>query len=123
MCHANQRDRAAYRLLAARSPSIRTLSVRLFWRRWLWDSLERFGQVGDDNGLDIIGRRTGSWGRSEDVVIACANWRNITATKGKSDIDKMVAVGVCDGPVENGVNRNAPSDGGRTAMLTTYSRP
>jgi hypothetical protein len=69
------------------------LVYAFLYRRWLWSTLDWFGQVGDDDGLDIVGVRDDEWGRPERVVVACANWRNLTASKGKGDIDKFIAAG------------------------------
>lgn len=73
--------------------SFERLVYAFLFRRWLWSTLDWFGQVGDDDGLDIIGTRQDEWGQAELVVAACANWRDLTATKGKGDIDKFVAAG------------------------------
>lgn len=67
-------------------------------RRWPWETIEWYGQVGDDGGRDLHGTRPGDDGRPEAVVIACANWAKLSATKGKGDIKKIArgAAGVPD---------------------------
>lgn len=65
------------------------LVFALLWRRWSWNQLDWCGQLGDDGGRDIWGYREDDWGRSELVVVACANWRRLTLNKAKSDIKKI----------------------------------
>jgi hypothetical protein len=62
-------------------------------RRWSWQRLEWYGQLGDDGGRDIIGEREDDWGNAELVVIACANWRRLTARKVAADLAKIVDAG------------------------------
>jgi len=59
-------------------------------RRWPWSQIDWFGQLGDDGGRDIWGLRENDWGREDLVVVACANWQRLTATKAVNDIDKIV---------------------------------
>lgn len=58
-------------------------------RRWAWKVLNWYGQLGDDGGRDILGVREDEWGREETVVVACANWRRLTAEKARGDLDKI----------------------------------
>lgn len=60
-------------------------------RRWAWKTLDWYGQLGDDGGRDILGVRQDEWGREETVVVACANWRRLTAEKAIGDLDKIAA--------------------------------
>lgn len=60
-------------------------------RRWAWDSIDWYGQVGDDGGRDIIGVRDDQYGHKQTVVAACANWRNLTANKALGDLNKIAA--------------------------------
>lgn len=60
-------------------------------RRWAWKVIDWYGQLGDDDGRDIIGVREEEWGRDETVVVACANWRRLTAEKALGDLDKLAA--------------------------------
>ena len=56
-----------------------------------WKSLEWFGQQGQDRGRDILGiREVDGRADGESVCILCANWRRLTLTKIKGDIDKVV---------------------------------
>lgn len=55
-----------------------------------WHTLDWFGQTGSDEGRDIIGTCDDDYGNTETIVIACANWKAFTSTKGNSDIDKIV---------------------------------
>jgi hypothetical protein len=64
-----------------------------------WHTLDWYGQTGSDEGRDIIGTRDDDYGNTETVVIACANWKSFTSTKGNSDIDKIVK-GLTDLPHE-----------------------
>jgi len=64
-----------------------------------WHTLDWFGQTGSDEGRDIIGTRNDDYGNTETVVIACANWKSFTSTKGNTDIDKIVK-GLTDLPHE-----------------------
>jgi len=59
-------------------------------RMYTWHTLDWYGQVGKDGGRDIVGTRDGDLGNRITVVIACANWKTFTSSKGISDIDKMV---------------------------------
>lgn len=59
-------------------------------RRWPWTQIDWYGQVGGDGGRDIWGLRENDWGRDDLVVVACANWRRLTASKAATDIDKIV---------------------------------
>lgn len=59
-------------------------------RMHAWHSLDWFGQTGGDGGRDIVGTRDNSYGHKVTVVVACANWKAFTSTKGNSDIDKFV---------------------------------
>jgi hypothetical protein len=56
-----------------------------------WYSLDWNGQTGADEGRDIVGIRDSEYGNKVTVVVACANWRSFTSTKGISDIDKLVS--------------------------------
>jgi hypothetical protein len=57
--------------------------------RWL--SLEWFGQQGKDQGRDILGvRQVDGRKDGERVCVLCANWRQLTLTKVKSDIGKAL---------------------------------
>ena len=70
-----------------------------FLRMDAWHTLDWYGQTGSDEGRDIIGTRDDDYGNTETVVIACANWKSFTSTKGNSDIDKIVK-GLTDLPHE-----------------------
>lgn len=59
-------------------------------RMHAWHTLDWFGQSGGDEGRDIVGTRDDDYGNKVTVVIACANWKSFTSTKGKIDIDKFV---------------------------------
>lgn len=59
-------------------------------RMYAWHTLDWFGQAGGDEGRDIIGSRDDEFGNKLNVVVACANWKSFTSTKGTSDIDKFV---------------------------------
>jgi len=56
-----------------------------------WRSLEWYGQTGKDKGRDILGVRIVD-GRpdGERLCVLCANWRKLTITKVRSDIDKSL---------------------------------
>lgn len=58
-------------------------------RMYSWRTLDWYGQTGSDGGRDIIGERDNDWGRNETVIVACANWRSFTSTKGINDIDSL----------------------------------
>lgn len=60
-------------------------------RMHAWHTLDWHGQTGSDGGRDIVGTRDDDHGNRMTVVIACANWKSFTSTKGNSDIDKIVA--------------------------------
>lgn len=68
-------------------------------RMHAWHTLDWHGQTGSDGGRDIVGTRDDEHGNRMTVVIACANWKSFTSTKGNSDIDKIVA-GLGDPPRE-----------------------
>jgi hypothetical protein len=55
-----------------------------------WHTLDWYGQTGGDEGRDIVGTRDNDYGNKVTVVVACANWKSFTSTKGNSDIDKFV---------------------------------
>lgn len=59
-------------------------------RMHAWRTLDWYGQTGDDGGRDIIGEREDDYGNTQTVIVACANWRAFTSTKGNGDIDKFV---------------------------------
>lgn len=59
-------------------------------RMQTWQTLDWHGQSGADKGRDIIGTRDDEYGNKVTVIVACANWKSFTSTKGKSDIDKFV---------------------------------
>jgi len=59
-------------------------------RMHAWHTLDWFGQAGGDEGRDIVGTRDDDYGNKVTVVVACANWKSFTSTKGKTDIDKFV---------------------------------
>ncbi|MBI2390487.1 MAG: hypothetical protein HYV09_12935 [Deltaproteobacteria bacterium] len=63
-------------------------------RRWPWDRLDWFGQKGNDGGRDLSGVRPDVAGHPQSVVIACANWGNLTITKAKGDLAKIASA--CD---------------------------
>lgn len=74
------------------SPSdFERLAFAFVCRRWAWKVLDWYGQLGDDGGRDILGVREDEWGRDETVVVACANWRRLTAEKALGDLDKIAA--------------------------------
>ncbi len=66
------------------------LAFALMLRMHSWKDIDWYGQSGDDGGRDIVGTRAAEWGRDHVVIVACANWRSFTSTKGKGDIDKFV---------------------------------
>lgn len=59
-------------------------------RMYAWHTLDWTGQTGSDGGRDIVGTRDDDYGNRITVVVACANWKSFTSTKGNSDIDKIV---------------------------------
>jgi hypothetical protein len=59
-------------------------------RMYAWHSLDWHGQTGGDKGRDIVGTRDDDYGNKVTVVVACANWKSFTSTKGISDINKLV---------------------------------
>lgn len=59
-------------------------------RMHAWRTLDWYGQTGGDRGRDIIGTRDDDYGNKVTVVVACANWKSFTSTKGNTDIDKFV---------------------------------
>lgn len=58
-------------------------------RMHAWYTLDWIGQTGSDGGRDIVGTRDDEHGRKVTVVVACANWKSFTSSKGNSDIDKI----------------------------------
>jgi len=52
--------------------------------KWTW-----YGQTGADGGRDIWGERPGG----AAVCYACANWRGLTLTKVKEDLEKLAKLG------------------------------
>jgi hypothetical protein len=58
-------------------------------RMYAWESLDWHGQSGGDKGRDIVGIRHDDYGNRVTTVVACANWKFFTSTKGFSDIDKF----------------------------------
>ena len=60
-------------------------------RRWSWDSIDWRGQVGGDEGRDIVGARDDEHGEPLLVVVACANRQALTARKALGDLDKIAA--------------------------------
>lgn len=66
------------------------LVYAFFYRRWAWRTLEWYGETGDDQGQDIRGEREDEFGRLQTVLVCCANWRNLTASKIKSDVEKAL---------------------------------
>jgi hypothetical protein len=66
------------------------LVFAFLWRRWSWVRLDWYGQLGDDDGRDIVGHREDKFGQLKLVVFACANWQRLTVEKAKSDIDKII---------------------------------
>lgn len=65
------------------------LVFALLVRRYHWIELDWFGQLGDDQGRDIVGVREDDWGHRQLVVVACANWQRLTIEKATGDIDKI----------------------------------
>lgn len=59
-------------------------------RMHAWHALDWCGQSGGDKGRDIVGTRDDEYGRKITVVVACANWKSFTSTKGISDISRFV---------------------------------
>lgn len=59
-------------------------------RMHAWHTLDWYGQSGGDKGRDIVGTRDDAYGRKMTVVVACANWKSFTSTKGAADMDKLV---------------------------------
>lgn len=66
------------------------LAFAFLCRRWPWQQIDWFGQVGSDGGRDIWGLRESDSGGTDLVVVVCANWRRLTAGKAKADIDKII---------------------------------
>ena len=59
-------------------------------RMYAWHTLDWYGQTGSDKGRDIVGTRDDDFGNKVTVIVACANWKSFTSTKGNSDINKFV---------------------------------
>jgi len=59
-------------------------------RMHAWRTLDWYGQTGGDRGRDIIGTRDDDYSNKETVIVACANWKFFTSTKGNTDIDQFV---------------------------------
>jgi hypothetical protein len=59
-------------------------------RMHAWHTLDWYGQSGADKGRDIVGTRDDEYGAKISVVVACANWKGFTSTKGTSDMSKLV---------------------------------
>ena len=66
------------------------LAFATLLRMHAWHTLDWYGQTGGDKGRDIVGTRDNDYGNKVTVVVACANWKSFTSTKGISDIDKFV---------------------------------
>lgn len=58
-------------------------------RMHAWHTLDWIGQTGSDGGRDIVGTRDDDYGNKVTVIVACANWKSFTSSKGNSDIDKI----------------------------------
>jgi hypothetical protein len=67
------------------------LVLAFLWRRWSWTQLDWYGQLGDDDGRDIVGHRENDYGELKLVVFACANWQRLTLKKAKEDTGKIVS--------------------------------
>lgn len=56
-----------------------------------WISLEWFGQTGKDHGRDIVGmRHVDGNPDGEKMFVLCANWKKLTFTKIKKDINRAI---------------------------------
>ncbi|ATB29270.1 restriction endonuclease [Melittangium boletus] len=89
-------------------------------RMYAWHTLDWFGQTGSDGGRDIVGTRDDDSGNRVTVIVACANWKSFTSTKGNSDIDKIVA-GIGEIPREAIVIAGSPVSAATKEKCRTHA--
>ena len=58
-------------------------------RRYDWETLDWYGQVGSDGGRDILGVRSNDYGQQETYCFQCANHKHLRFLKIQEDIDKL----------------------------------